>query len=238
IQLTNVTLKYPGLRPWEIWLSEAQERMVFAVPPENLARMQGLCDGQDVELTQLGTFGNNGRLHLFYGDTLVGDLSMSFLHDGIPQRHLNAEWKSEVRSQHSALSTQHSVLSPQSSLLALLAHPDIRSKEDVIRRYDHEVQGGTAVKPLVGIANHGPSDATVIVPQNSQLSIVNYQLTIQKGAALSNGINPHYGELDPYAMAWASVDEAMRNIVAVGADPDQVSILDNFCWGNPNLPDR
>ena len=99
------------------------------------------------------------------------------------------------------------------------------------------MQGGTAVKPLVGIANHGPSDATVLVPQNSQSTINNQQSTI-KGAALSNGINPRYGEHDPYAMAWANIDEALRNAIAVGADPDQISILDNFCWGNPNLPDR
>jgi phosphoribosylformylglycinamidine (FGAM) synthase-like amidotransferase family enzyme len=124
----------------------------------------------------------------------------------------------------------------------------------VVRLYDHEVQGGTAVKPLVGIANHGPSDATVLVPQNSQMTIDDLRLTIEeetpnrqssiqnrksiKGAALSNGINPRYGEHDPYAMAWANIDEAFRNAVAVGADPDQISILDNFCWGNPNLPDR
>jgi len=136
----------------------------------------------------------------------------------------------------------------------LLAHPDIRSKEDVVRVFDHEVQGGTAVKPLVGIANHGPSDATVLVPQDSQFTIDDLRFTKGdpesnrkskivnrksiKGAALSNGINPHYGEYDPYAMAWANIDEAFRNAVAVGADPDQISILDNFCWGNPNLRDR
>ena len=93
IQLESITLKYPGLRPWEIWLSEAQERMVFSVPPENLEALQAICDRQDVELTNLGTFGNNGRIHIFNGDTLVGNLSMEFLHNGIPQRHLSAEWK-------------------------------------------------------------------------------------------------------------------------------------------------
>ncbi|MFQ5435932.1 MAG: phosphoribosylformylglycinamidine synthase subunit PurQ, partial [Anaerolineae bacterium] len=116
-------------------------------------------------------------------------------------------------------------------------HPDIRSKEDVIRRYDHEVQGGTAVKPLTGQHNHGPSDAAVLVPQNCQWSMVNRQLPM-KGVALANGIRPNYTTLDPYRMAWAAVDEAFRNVTAVGADPDQVSLLDNFCWGNPNLPDR
>ena len=104
-----------------------------------------------------------------------------------------------------------------------------------MRLYDHEVQGGTAVKPLVGSANHGPSDAAVLVPQESQAPS---GAAAQQGVALSNGINPAYGALDPYAMAWAAVDEALRNAVAVGADPKRIAILDNFCWGNPNLPDR
>ena len=237
VQLQEVKLKYPGLRPWEIWLSEAQERMVLAVPPDRFDRLAEICAGQDVEPTVLGTFGENGRLHIYYGDTLVGELDMGFLHDGIPQRHLSAEWR--VRSAELKETTPHSALrTPHSALLRLLAHPDIRSKEGVIRRYDHEVQGGTAVKPLVGPHNHGPSDAAILVPQPSQFTIQNSQFTIHKGVALSNGINPRYGELDPYAMAFAAVDEALRNVTAVGADPDQVAILDNFCWGNPNLPDR
>ncbi len=92
VQLQDITLKYPGLRPWEIWLSEAQERMVFAVPPANYERMAEICAGQDVEPIILGTFGNNGRLELKYGDKLVGELDMAFLHEGIPQRHMVAEW--------------------------------------------------------------------------------------------------------------------------------------------------
>ena len=241
VQLQNITVKYPGLRPWELWLSEAQERMVLAVPPQNLPALQAICNGQDVELVELGTFGDDGRLHIYFGEQLVGDLTMDFLHDGLPPRHMKAVW-TPIKPETIALAPGTTQMMSE-RLLALLAHPDIRSKEDVIRRYDHEVQGGTAVKPLTGIANHGPSDATVIVPQNSQFtsdekSPTISPLTIHKGVALSNGICPNYTDLDPYAMAWAAVDEALRNIVAVGADPDQVSILDNFCWGNPNLPDR
>jgi len=229
VQLQDVKLKYPGLRPWEIWLSEAQERMVLAVPPDNFARLAEICAGQDVEPTVLGAFGNDGRLHIHYGDTLVGELDMDFLHNGIPQRKLSAEWG--VRSAELKETPPHSTLrTPHSALMRLLAHPDIRSKEDVIRKYDHEVQGGTAVKPLTGYANHGPSDAAVLVPRSVERGV--------KGVALSNGINPHYTDLDPYHMAFAAVDEALRNVTAVGADPDQVAILDNFCWGNPNLPDR
>ena len=248
VQLQAITTKYPGLRPWELWLSEAQERMVLAVPPTNLLALQAICDGQDVELVELGTFAEDGRLHIYFGDKLVGDLTMRFLHDGLPPRHMTAKWE-PVNPAALALTRGFETTLSQ-RLLALLAHPDIRSKEAVIRRYDHEVQGGTAVKPLTGVANHGPGDATVIVPQdslqkrisewrlemNDQSSISNPQSP--KGIALSNGICPNYTDLDPYAMAWAATDEAMRNVVAVGADPDQVSILDNFCWGNPNLPDR
>ena len=243
VQLQDVKLKYPGLRPWEIWLSEAQERMVLSVSAANLPRLQAICAGQDVEATILGTFDPSGRMEIFYGERKVGDLSMDFLHNGIPRRQLKAVWQPVTGNQLSVISpqspiSQPQVANPQSALLALLAHADIRSKEDVIRRYDHEVQGGTAVKPLTGITNHGPSDAAVIVPQ---FTINNSQLTINnspKGAALSNGLRPNYTALDPYRMAWTAVDEAIRNAVAVGADPDQIAILDNFCWGNPTLPDR
>jgi phosphoribosylformylglycinamidine synthase len=146
------------------------------------------------------------------------------------------------------------------TLLALLAMPETRSNEDVVRRYDHEVQGGTVVKPFVGFANIGPSDATVLAPLDAlrRTALHNRRTTAgestpshpptnlplsqsttpTRGVALSVGANPHYSAIDPYLMAWAAVDEAMRNVVAVGADPDQVSLLDNFSWGNPNLPDR
>ncbi|MCB8943302.1 MAG: phosphoribosylformylglycinamidine synthase subunit PurL [Ardenticatenaceae bacterium] len=253
VQLQEVTLKYPGLRPWEIWLSEAQERMVLAVPEANLARVQEICAGQDVEAIVLGRFVDNGRLTLHYGEQLVGDMDIEFLHDGIPTRRMVAVWEArgegrEARGDDYALRMTHYDGDFKETLLKLLAHPDIRSKEEVVRVFDHEVQGGTAVKPLVGVRNHGPGDATVIVP-NLRLETGDWRLGAAdkslvsspqspKGVALSNGICPSYSEYDPYRMAWAAVDEALRNVVAVGADPEQVSILDNFCWGNPNLPDR
>jgi phosphoribosylformylglycinamidine synthase len=232
VQLQTVPLKYPGLRPWEIWLSEAQERMVFAVPPANWPRMQAICAGQDVEVICIGTFADTGRLKLYYGERLVGDLAIEFLHDGIPLGTLEAEWQPPISGQSPAAGGQSPAVDLPETLLKLLAHPNIRSKEDVVRRYDHEVQGGTAVKPLVGVDNHGPGDATVLMPFDVQRN------ASKKVVALSVGVNPAYGELDPYAMAFATIDEAMRNLVAVGADPDQVALLDNFCWGNPNLPDR
>ncbi len=400
IQLQDIPLKYPGLRPWEIWLSEAQERMVLAVPPENWERVKAICDGQDIEAVAIGTFKPTGHLELYYGDQLVGDLSMHFLHDGLPRWHLQAEWAAPIAPSEPVVSKDSPDVTD--TLLKLLAHPNIRSKEDVIRRYDHEVQGGTAIKPLTGLHNQGPSDATVIVPnvtlktltlnpspikgeglqngavkaeaespltpnpsptggerggrdslyvppeleqkmrevarrlrreattsekilwealrnrqlkgrkfrrqqpvgafvldfycaeerlavevdgeihQNQQeddqlrqqilesLGIRFVRVTSQdveqnisdtlsrilaaftpsplvgegaggegtKAVALSNGFCPQYGALDPYAMAWAAIDESIRNLVAVGTDPDQIAILDNFCWGNTSLPDR
>jgi phosphoribosylformylglycinamidine synthase II/phosphoribosylformylglycinamidine synthase I len=241
VQLASVLPKYPGLRPWELWLSEAQERMVLAVPLANWLRLRELCASHDVEAILLGEFEPSGRLRLFYQEQPVGDLAMEFLHDGIPQRHLKAEWANEEKSQIPNPKSQERGTQGRDMkqlLLDLLAHPNIRSKEAVIRLYDHEVQGGTAVKPLVGADNHGPSDAAVLVPLDSLLQEEAQNPKSLRAVALANGINPLYGELDPYAMAWAAVDEAFRNLVAVGADPDQVALLDNFCWGNPNLPDR
>jgi phosphoribosylformylglycinamidine synthase I len=224
VQLADVPLKYAGLRPWEIWLSEAQERMVLAIPPDNWGAFAAICEGQSIEAVCIGTFEQTGRLVLHYGEKCVGDLDLHFLHDGIPQRHLRAEWSPTPESPKPTITDIHG------ELLRLLADPNIRSKEKIVRLYDHEVQGGTAIKPLVG--NGGHSDAAVIVP----LDTVTIGAGEVRGIVLSNGIAPHVA--DPYDMAFAAIDEAMRNLVAVGGDPDQVAILDNFCWGNPTLPDR
>ncbi len=253
VQLQLVPLKYPGLRPWEIWLSEAQERMVMAVPQYNWERLLEIAIGHDVEITAIGVFGvEDRRLILRYGNEVVGDINMELLHECRPRRELQAKWETPT------VGVQHvePAKTPDSreTLLKLLSHPNIRSKEDIVRRYDHEVQGGTVVKPFVGIEQHIGGDAAVIVPIETKHRFS--PLTLKpsrtggeeargegeqsgvRGIALSVGICPQYGESDPYAMAWAAVDEAFRNLVAVGANPDQVALLDNFCWGNPNLPDR
>ncbi|MHB1319063.1 MAG: phosphoribosylformylglycinamidine synthase subunit PurL, partial [Anaerolineae bacterium] len=228
VQLDRVTLKYRGLAHWEIWLSEAQERMVIAVPPENEARVREICDGHSVEMTVIGSFTGDGRLHLRYGDDVVADLSMAFMHGGLPRRHLEGEWAAPTRRERSTDGLTGQRLAH--CLLAMLGDPNVRSKEDVIRRYDHEVQGGTVVKPLVGTRAHGPGDAAVIRPLDTS--------DRWNGFALGAAFNPAYGDLDPYAMAVSAVDEAVRNVVCVGADPERTAILDNFCWGNPNYPDR
>ncbi|MEO1271272.1 MAG: AIR synthase-related protein, partial [Myxococcota bacterium] len=228
VDLEKVPLKYMGLDPWEVWLSEAQERMVLAVPPEHWPQLKAICDGLDLEATDLGRFTGEGRVVLRHRGQIVGDLETHFLHDGIPQRKLTAVW---TPSRH--VEPELTLDDASADLLALLARPEIRSKEEVVRRYDHEVQGATVVKPMVGVSADGPGNSTVLAP---------FQLRKEgapvRGVALSVGINPFYGAIDPYHMAQAAVDEAMRNVVAVGADPEQVSLLDNFCWGNPNLPDR
>jgi phosphoribosylformylglycinamidine synthase II/phosphoribosylformylglycinamidine synthase I len=226
VKLENIKTKYAGLHPWELWLSEAQERMVLAVPKKNLKPLEKLCQGQDVELTVLGTFTDTGRLELHYLDKRVGELELEFLHHGLPRKQLTANIPHPNNNQ--ALDKAKQLDTHTDNLLRLLKHPNIRSKESVIRVYDHEIKGGTVVRPLVGAANHGPSDASVLLPNPKHA----------RGVVLSNGICPQFGERDPYAMSFAAIDEAMRNAVAVGADPDHIAILDNFCWGNPNLPDR
>jgi phosphoribosylformylglycinamidine synthase II len=229
IELRDVRLKYPGLRPWEIWLSEAQERMVLAVPPDNLPRLREICAGLDVELTVIGHYTGYGRLRVKYGGKTCADMEMDFVHNGWPQPNHKAVWEDPDLPDPEI--TPQDDLTPV--LLRMLANPDVASKEPVIRRYDHEIQAATVVKPLVGIKNDGPSDAAVLRPLATAAATGG-----TKGLALGCGINPYYGQIDPYAMAWAVVDEAARNVVAVGADPDRVAVLDNFCWGSPSIPDR
>lgn len=225
VDLTCVKLKYPGLAPWEIWLSEAQERMVVAVAPEKISALQNLCDTFNTELTDIGEFTGKNRLVVRYGEKSVVNMDNEFLHDGIPQRQLKAVIR-EQKIENSNSSVPNHLIS--SHLLSLLSSPNIASKAPVIRIYDHEVQGGTVVKPLTGIEADAPSDAAVIKPIGTKGT---------KGIVLSNGINPEFGKRDAYQMAWSVMDEAIRNTVAVGADPERIAVLDNFCWGDPLRPE-
>jgi phosphoribosylformylglycinamidine synthase II len=227
VELTRAPLKYSGLHPWEIWLSEAQERLVMAVPPAKLARLQELADLWEVEISVLGHFTGDGQLRVRHGGRLVADLPMAFLHEGLPRRQLEALWQTPALPPGPPPT---SVPDAGAVLLQMLAHPNVASKERVIRRYDHEVRGGTLVRPLVGPQLDGPADAAVLKPLGTWGH--------NQAFALSVGINPLIGKRDPYAMAVSAVDEAFRNAVAVGADPDRIAILDNFCWGNPRYPDR
>lgn len=228
IELCKVKLKYSGLSPWEIWLSEAQERMVLAVPSKNVEALLELCDTFDTELTDIGAFTNSGRLIVRYDDQIVLDLENVFLHEGIPQRQLMAVIKEQRVEGSDAVKESSPVANIKETLLRHLSCPNIASKASVIRIYDHEVQGGTVVKPLTGVEADAPSDAAVIKPIGTRGI---------KGIVLSNGINPEFGKRDPYKMAWSVIDEAIRNAVAVGADPERIAILDNFCWGDPLRPE-
>jgi phosphoribosylformylglycinamidine synthase len=237
VELERTPLKYAGLQPWEIWLSEAQERMVLAAPPQHLAALLELCRAEDVEATAIGHFTSDKLLRVIHsGQTLV-EIDMGFLHDGRPQRALDAVWSPapNLVTTRSAQNQPDDVVTLSAFdsddlatiLLSLLAHPNIASKERIIRTYDHEVGGATVIKPLVGV-DGGPGDAAVLQPLRRS----------NAGLALGCGINPRYGRIDPYWMALACVDEALRNVVAVGGDPQRTAILDNFCWGDPRQPDR
>ncbi|MEQ1701172.1 MAG: AIR synthase-related protein, partial [Ilumatobacteraceae bacterium] len=221
VDVALAPLKYPGLRPWEVWLSEAQERMVFAVTPSQWPAMLAVCTRHGVEAVSLGTFTGDGVLRVRSGALTVLELDTHFLHDGRPQRSMTAVLPSPDRWAAVAPACPD----PAGMLLDLLAHPNIASKEHIIRRYDHEIRGATVVRPLIGEGHDGHADGVVLAePADSH------------GLAIGIGVNPWYGITDPERMAHAVVDEAIRNVVAVGADPSSVALLDNFSWGDPRRP--
>jgi len=224
LHVDRAPLKYHGLEPWEIVVSEAQERMTVAVPPSKVEDFLALAAEWSVEVTDLGEFGDSGYFTIAYQDSLVARLDMEFLHKGLPKMHLNAVWVPPVVAERPAVSAPD----PNTDLLELLKRLNICSKEYVVRQYDHEVQGGSVVKPLCGARNDGPSDAAVFRPV----------LERSDGLVVSNGIVPRYSDLDTYAMAACAVDEAVRNAVCAGADPDHMAGLDNFCWCDPIQSDE
>jgi phosphoribosylformylglycinamidine synthase subunit PurSL len=229
VMLERVPLKYEGLSYTEIWISEAQERMTLAVPEDKWEELHTLCSSEGVEATVIGTFVPTGRLVLKYNGQQVADLAMEFLHDGRPPVVREAVYEANSPNVSGTLRVPlgGGTRSVPDTLLAILASLNVCSKEWVIRQYDHEVQGGSVIKPLVGATNDGPSDAAVLRPV----------LDSRRGLVVACGMNPCYGDLDPYCMAAAAIDEAVRNCVAVGADPRRIAILDNFCWGNTDRPE-
>ncbi len=225
VHLEKAPLKYRGLEPWEIWVSEAQERMVLAVKRKDLKRLMNVFRSENVEATVIGKFTNTGKLRIYFRRHLIADLDMSFMHEGLPRVTRKAVWK-RGKEDKSILPPKRADLTPD--LLNLLSSWNVCSKEWIIRQYDHEVQGGSVLKPLVGVNNDGPSDASVTRPLFDS----------NKGIALANGINPCYGDIDPYWMAAGAIDEALRQIVAVGGTVENIALLDNFCWGNTENPDQ
>lgn len=218
VWLENAPLKYSGLSYTEIWISEAQERMVLAVPPQCWDQFRMLCASEGVEAAAIGQFTTSHRLVLTYKRNVVADLAMSFLHEGRPPVVRKATYQAPATTPLNAPAKPCF----NDDLRAILGSWNVCSKEWVIRQYDHEVQAGSVVKPLVGVLRDGPSDAAVVRPD----------LKSNRGLVISNGMNPRFGDFDPYWMAASAIDEAVRNCVAVGADPSRIAILDNFCWGN------
>jgi len=221
VELDLVPRKYPGLEPWEVWLSEAQERMVISVPKRNVSAIVNRCKRVGVGVADIGEFTGDNVLTVRSAGTPVCQLDTTFLHDGRPQRRMNAVLPDPDRSDL----TTRKVADPAAALLALLSHPNIASKATTIHRYDHEILGSTVVRPLIGAASDGPADGVVLA-----------EPLAQHGIAIGIGVNPWFGQHDPEAMAYAVVDEAIRNVVAVGADPDKIALLDNFSWGDPRRP--
>lgn len=219
LNLDRAPLKYPGLQPWEILLSEAQERMTVAVPAEKSVEFLSLAAAMDVEATDLGEFTDDGYFTVLWKDRTVALLPLDFLHEGVPKMRLSAKW--EPPSLEEPVFECPDDLTP--TLLELMGRWNVCSKERLIRQYDHEVQAGTVIKPLVGVSSDGPGDAAVLRPAPDRF----------RGVAVGCGIAPRYSDLDTYHMMAACVDEAVRNIVSVGADPDYMAGLDNFCWCDP-----
>ncbi len=224
MDLAKAPLKYPGLNPWEILISEAQERMSLAVPPEQIDEFLAMAERFGVEATVLGEFTDNGVFHMLYGEQTVAWLPMDFMHEGLPPMQLPAKW---IPPQHAEPMLDEKG-DYNDDLKQLLSALNICSKESVVRRYDHEVQGGSVVKPFSGVANDGPSDAAVVRPL----------LDSFEGVVTAHGICPRYSDIDTYHMTANAVDEALRNYVAVGGSLDLVAGLDNFCWCDPVQSDK
>ncbi len=221
VELDRVPLKYPMNAPWEIWVSESQERMLLSVPKKNLARVKRIFEDEETEATAIGRFNSTNRLEITFKAVKVADVDLGFLFTQ-PTGTKKAEWKR--REYPDPVFKEPADLAP--ALKKILSSPNVCSKERVIRTYDHEVKGNTVIKPLQGIEWDGPGDAAVLKPLSESF----------KGIVLSNGMNPEYGALDVYWMAASAIDEAIRNNVAVGGR--RIALLDNFSWGSPDKPDR
>ncbi|MHC4084013.1 MAG: phosphoribosylformylglycinamidine synthase subunit PurL [Planctomycetota bacterium] len=223
VDLEKVPLKYGGLNYNEIWISEAQERMVIAVKPKNVEAIQKVFDDENVESTVIGKFTSDKKLILRYNNQQVADVDMDFLHDGVPKYSRKAIWNTPELTEPSIAEKDNY----NDELLQILSSYNVASKEWVIRQYDHEVQGNSVVKPLAGVKNDGPGDAAVIRPKFNS----------DKGLAISCGMNPMYGDIDPYWMTLAGIDEAIRNLICVGGRADRIALLDNFSWANCTKPE-
>ncbi|MCO5061098.1 MAG: AIR synthase-related protein [Kiritimatiellae bacterium] len=224
VDLTDAPLKYEGLQPWEIFLSEAQERMTLAVPPERWEAFAALAKRRDVEVAKIGTFSNSGSLRVWHRGVLCGALGLDFLHDGCPRMEIPAVWERRKVAAPRALRAGDRT----GWLVKVLGALNVSSKEGKSRSYDGEVKGLSVVKPFVGVRSDMPSDATVM----------RLEYGGREGVALAEGVNPFLSDLDTYAMAASVVDEGVRRIVSVGGRWDRIAGLDNFCWPDPVVSEK
>ncbi len=222
VYLERAPLKYPGLARFEIWVSEAQERMVLAVAPENVEDVLRICRENNVPATNLGMFTATGRLVVTYNDETVCDLSMEFLHHGVPQRNLIAtDPRRVVNREAPALPTDWGA-----AFKAVLSHPNVASREAYVRQYDHQVQGAMVLTPFTGVEYDGPSDAAVIAPVFGK----------KWGGVFSHGLNPILNRIDPYRGSICAAVEAIGKLVAAGGNFREACLVDNFIW--PRLDDE
>jgi phosphoribosylformylglycinamidine synthase len=224
IDLARAPLKYQGLRPWEVLLSEAQERMTVGVPPDCLEAFLDLSARRDVESTVIGTFNDSGNFEVTWDGKTVAFLDLAFLHEGLPPMRLKAVWKPPRPPEPPGRGERP----PGPELLGLLGSLNICSIEKKARQYDHEVKGLSVLKPFSGPERDVPSPATVFLAEYDSC----------EGIVLSSGINPSFSDVDTFHMMASVIDEAVRRIVAVGGDPDRIAGLDNFCWPDPVLSEK
>jgi phosphoribosylformylglycinamidine (FGAM) synthase-like enzyme len=219
VYLEKVPLKYEGLDPWEIWVSESQERMTVAVPPDKITRFLELSAQHAVESTVIGEYTDSGYLHITYNNEACAYVHMDLLRSSFPQWEFDAEWIPTLS--RGLREPVWSEPEGQGSLLkAMLERPNICARNWIQRQYDHEVQGGSVIKPLVGKDRDMVSDAAVVRPVLGSV----------KGIAITQAINPFYSLIDTYHMTAVTIDEAVRRLVAVGGDPACIGGVDNFCW--------
>ncbi len=223
VRLEKVPLKYSGLAPWEIWISESQERMTLAVPHNKWQEFSDLMTRRGVESTIIGEFTDSGKCIVDYEGQRVMDLDMDFLHNGLPKREIITSFRRITHEEP----TFECLDDLTDSLFSMLRRNNIASFEFISQQYDHEVQGGSVIKPLQGRGRIN-GDATVVRPRPDS----------NKAVVLSQGINPSYSAIDTYNMAACAIDTAIRNVVAAGADLEHLALLDNFCWCSSNEPER
>ena len=219
IYLDKCPVKYPHLNPWEILVSESQERMTVVVQPDKVKQFLKLLHSRGVEAGVVAEFTSSGKFHALYKNKTVAYLDMQFLHKGVPQLNLKAKWNPVVHPE-----PEFEVpTNLQKTLRNILSRLNICSKESIVRQYDHEVQATSVIKPMQGIKNDGPGDASVIKPLPDS----------NEGVVVAHGITPRYGDIDTYTMTACAIDEAIRNAVAVGGSLQHLAGLDNFCWCDP-----